>query len=139
VSRLLEERSDPGLGAQMLESINAAIKATGGVQVEGAGKNALTDIMKMGGKALSFVDSAVRVNDFDAFDECRATAAAGVLVGGSAGLNICAAKVVADRCAAAQQGATIVTLLCDHGIKYLSKVFNDEWMAKHDTRESSQN
>ena len=76
-------------------------------------------------------------NDFDAFDECRAIAAAGMLVGGSAGLNVAAAKEVAERCAAEaprEGGVTIVTLLCDHGIKYLSKVYNDQWMADHDTR-----
>jgi len=66
------------------------------------------------------------VNDFDAFEECRATAQVGFLVGGSSGLNICAAQAVARRCALEEPprkgGVTIVTLLCDHGIKYLSKV-----------------
>ena len=65
------------------------------------------------------------MNDFAAFDECRAVAAAGFLVGGSAGLNIVAAQAVASSCAQEAPrdgGVTIVTLLCDHGIKYLSKV-----------------
>ena len=66
------------------------------------------------------MDRAIAVNDFDAFDECRATAAAGLLVGGSAGLNVAAAKLVAAECAGQPPragGVTIVTLLCDHGIK----------------------
>lgn len=67
----------------------------------------------------------LQVNDFDAFDECHATAAAGFMVGGSSGMNICASRVVASQCAAEpprEGGVTIVTLLCDHGIKYMSKV-----------------
>jgi cysteine synthase len=134
----LAARDDPAAGAALLAAVDGKIKATGGVAVEGAGKNALTPIMRAGGAPLGPVDYAVAVHDFDAFDECRATAATGLLVGGSAGLNICAAKAVAERAAAAGPrpgGVTIVTLLCDHGIKYLSKVFNDEWMAKHDTRD----
>ena len=64
-------------------------------------------------------------------------AKAGMLVGGSAGLNVCACKVVAEKCVAEgvrEGGVTIVTLLCDHGIKYLSKVFNEEWCQKNDKR-----
>lgn len=134
---LLEERSDPAAAAATLAGVKAKIAATGGVAIEGAGKEALTAIMRTGSATLEFVDYSISVNDFDAFDECRAAAAAGVLVGGSAGLNICAAKAIAVRCAGEaprEGGCVIVTLLCDHGIKYLSKIFNDEWMKAHDTR-----
>jgi len=134
---LLEGRKDQAAGAEALAQVDAKIKAEGGVLVEGAGKNALTDIMARDGGVLAFVDSAVAVDDFDAFDECRATASCGLLVGGSAGLNICAAKRVAAQCALEAPrpgGVCIVTLLCDHGIKYLTKVYNDEWLAKNDKR-----
>merc|ERR1711957_644907 len=86
---------------------------------------------KTGGTTLEFVDYSISVNDFDAFDECRAVAAAGMLVGGSAGLNICAAKTVAAKCASEapkEGGVCIVTLLCDHGIKYLSKISFDNFL-----------
>jgi len=135
---LLEERFDPDAAAKVLAEVSTKIAATGGIKVEGAGKESLTGIMKTGGTTLEFVDYSISVNDFDAFDECRAVAAAGMLVGGSAGLNICAAKVVAAKCASEapkEGGVCIVTLLCDHGIKYLSKIFNDEWMKSNDTRE----
>ena len=59
----------------MLAAVEDKIKATGGVAVEGAGKGSLTGIMKCGGTSLQYVDSAIAVHDFDAFDECRATAA----------------------------------------------------------------
>ena len=134
---LLEERTDTAAGAATLAAVAAKIAATGGVAVEGAGKEALTAIMTTGGTPLEHVDYSLSVNDFDAFDECRAVAAAGLLVGGSAGVNVRAAKALAERCVAEgprEGGVCIVTLLCDHGIKYLSKIFNDEWMKAHDTR-----
>lgn len=137
-------------GDAALALVEAKITEGGGVAVEGAGKNSLTGIMQSGGGSggsgsavLQYVDRAVKVHDFDAFDECRATAAQGMLVGGSAGLNLCAAKQVAAQCCADEEhakatvragGAVIVTLLCDHGIKYLSKIFNDAWIKANDDR-----
>eukprot|EP00588_Corethron_pennatum_P020069 CAMPEP_0194319982 /NCGR_PEP_ID=MMETSP0171-20130528/16377_1 /TAXON_ID=218684 /ORGANISM="Corethron pennatum, Strain L29A3" /LENGTH=380 /DNA_ID=CAMNT_0039077383 /DNA_START=240 /DNA_END=1382 /DNA_ORIENTATION=- len=136
---LLEARDDPAAGAAAVRAADAASAATGGVLVEGAGKGSLTDLMVAGGgTTLEFVDRAVVVGDFEAFDECRRTAEVSkLLVGGSSGLNICAAKVVAEFCAKEaprEKGVTIVTLLCDHGIKYLSKIFNDDWIKANDTR-----
>jgi len=137
LSALVAGRCDAAAGDAAFKEIDAKIKATGGIQVEGAGKASLTGLMTQGGGVLSHVDEAISINDFDAFDHSRAAGAAGMLVGGSAGLNIAASKVLAQRCAEETPragGVTIVTLLCDHGIKYLSKVYNDEWLAKHDTR-----
>ena len=136
LSALVEGRADAAAGDTAFKAIDAKIEATGGIQVEGAGKSSLTGLMTQGG-VFANVDEAISINDFDAFDHCRAASAAGMLVGGSAGLNIAASKVLAQRCAEEAPragGVTIVTLLCDHGIKYLSKVYNDEWLAKHDTR-----
>lgn len=129
-------RDNAEKGNAMLEEVKGKIAATGGIAVEGAGKDNLTGIMKSD-SIFGPVDYAVSINDFDAFDECRAVAAGGMLVGGSAGVNVCASKVIAARCATEKPregGVTIVTLLCDHGIKYLSKVFNDDWMREKDTR-----
>ena len=52
----------------------------------------------------------------------------GLLVGGSAGANVWAALKLA---AQLKQAATIVTILPDSGIKYLSKIYNDDWMQTH--------
>jgi len=49
----------------------------------------------------------------------------GLFVGGSAALNVVAAYIVAKRLG---PGHTIVTLLCDGGARYISKVFNPEWL-----------
>src|SRR5215831_360100 len=51
-----------------------------------------------------------------------------VYSGGSSGLAVAAALRVA---AAAEPGAVIVVLLPDNGRGYLSKIFNDEWMADY--------
>jgi cystathionine beta-synthase len=53
----------------------------------------------------------------------------GMLVGGSAGLNVALALQVAREVDDA--AACIVTILCDTGERYLSKLFNDEWMQEN--------
>ena len=132
---LLEK--DRGMGSATLDKVNSLIKQEGGVKVEGAGKGSLTKIMSHGG-VLKYVDEGIHVHDFDCFEECRNIATrCGLLVGGSAGCNVAAARVIAERCAKEgpkEGGVTIVTLLCDHGIKYMSKIFNDEWISKNDNR-----
>lgn len=53
----------------------------------------------------------------------------GILVGGSAGLNVALALQVARELD--DPKACVVTILCDTGERYLSKVFNDEWMQEN--------
>ena len=53
----------------------------------------------------------------------------GILVGGSAGLNVALALDVARELD--DPDACVVTILCDTGERYLSKVFNDEWMQEN--------
>jgi cystathionine beta-synthase len=53
----------------------------------------------------------------------------GMLVGGSAGLNVQLAVDIARELD--DPGALIVTILCDTGERYLSKLFNDEWMEEN--------
>jgi cystathionine beta-synthase len=53
----------------------------------------------------------------------------GILVGGSAGLNVALALDVAGE--VNDPKACIVTILCDTGERYLSKVFNDDWMEEN--------
>jgi cysteine synthase A len=50
-----------------------------------------------------------------------------LVVGTSAALNVRAAYEVAKQ--ARGQGLRIVTLLCDHGSRYTSKIFNPEFLA----------
>ncbi len=53
----------------------------------------------------------------------------GILLGGSAGLNVALALEVARELDDPE--ACVVTILCDTGERYLSKVFNDEWMQEN--------
>ena len=70
-----------------------------------------------------YIDDVVRVNDADAFAMCKQLASSeGILVGGSAGLNVFAAIRLAQE---VEEPCTIVTILCDMGIKYLSKIYEE--------------
>ena len=90
-------------------------------EVEGAGKEELTGVINF-----QYIDDVVQVEDADAFAMCRQLASSeGLLVGGSAGLNVFAAVRLAQEMG---QPCTIVTILCDMGIKYLSKIFDDDWL-----------
>jgi cystathionine beta-synthase len=53
----------------------------------------------------------------------------GILAGGSTGLNVALALDIARELDDPE--ALIVTILCDTGERYLSKVFNDEWMQEN--------
>jgi cystathionine beta-synthase len=76
------------------------------------------------------VDRYVTVSDRDAFLMTRRLAQdEGMLVGGSAGMAVVAAVRVAEELTDPE--ALVVVILPDGGRSYLSKVFNDGWMAQH--------
>ena len=58
----------------------------------------------------------------------------GILVGGSAGLNVWLAIEIARELD--DPAAMVVTILCDTGERYLSKVFSDEWMQENQMLEA---
>ena len=78
----------------------------------------------------SVVDRYVRVSDRDSFLMTRRLAETeGMLVGGSCGLAVYAALEVAR--GIDDPDALVVVVLPDGGRAYLSKIFNDDWMASH--------
>ncbi len=74
-------------------------------------------------------DQIVEVSDKQSFDMTRRLAREeGLLVGGSCGMAVVAALEVARK---AGPDDVIVVLLPDGGRGYLSKIFNDRWMARY--------
>jgi cystathionine beta-synthase len=75
------------------------------------------------------VDEWIRVGDAESFYVARALARReGILAGGSSGTNVAAALRYARRLTAEH---LVVTLVCDTGRNYLSKFFDDDWLAEN--------
>ncbi|MTE19340.1 cystathionine beta-synthase [Streptomyces sp. TRM43335] len=92
--------------------------------VEGVGEDFWPDAYDRG-----VADEIVAVSDKDSFRMTRRLAREeGLLVGGSCGMAVVAALRVAERLG---PDDTVVVLLPDGGRGYLSKIFNDEWMADY--------
>jgi len=92
--------------------------------VEGVGEDFWPDTYDK-----SVVDRVVAISDRDSFLTTRRLAREeGLLVGGSCGLAVAAALRVAAELPA---DALMVVLLPDSGRGYLSKIYNDDWMADY--------
>jgi len=133
ISTALKERkpdvrvvlADP-FGSSLLSYVrDGTLDASGDSLVEGIGIKRITENFKR-----ARCDDAVRVDDRSAVEMARyLLRSEGLFVGGSAALNVVAAARVAMSMPA---GSTIVTLLCDGGARYVSRLFDAAWLAAHD-------
>ncbi|MDA0803867.1 MAG: pyridoxal-phosphate dependent enzyme [Planctomycetota bacterium] len=89
--------------------------------VEGIGEDFVPDILD-----LSIVDSAIAVSDDDAFRTVRdLLRTEAILAGSSVGVLLCAAL---QYCRKQTSPKRVVTIICDSGAKYLSKMYSDWWL-----------
>ena len=113
--------SDP-MGSSLYSYItNKKLESSGDSITEGIGTARIT---KNFDKAL--VDEAFQTNDTEAlnivYDLIEKQK---IVLGGSSGINIAGAIKLAKKMG---PGKTIVTILCDHGKRYASKIFNKEFL-----------
>ena len=117
--------ADPG-GAALYEYYkNGELKAEGTSITEGIGQSRITKNLE----DLS-VDYAYRCSDEEALNILYDLVQhEGLCLGGSAGINVAGAVRLAKDLG---PGNTIVTILCDYGNRYQSKLFNPEFLRSKD-------
>ncbi len=93
-------------------------------RVEGIGEDFVPKTLNS-----QLVDEWIRITDAESFYTARAMARKeGMLLGGSAGTNVAAALQYARRL---HENELVVVIGCDTGRNYLSKFFDDHWLAEN--------
>lgn len=131
VSMFLKEKN-PNLKSVVADPMGSGLYSyikTGEVKIEG---NSITE--GIGNSRITAnmegvpIDDAIQIDD----QECirvvyQLLQKDGLFMGGSVGINVGAAVALAKQMG---PGHTIVTVLCDGGARYQSRLFNREWLAE---------
>ncbi len=113
--------ADPMGSALYNHYAHGELKAEGNSITEGIGQGRIT-----GNLAGAPIDGQVRVTDEEALPAIFGLVREeGLVVGGSSGINVVAAMKVARDLG---PGHTVVTVLCDYGTRYQSKLFNPAFL-----------
>jgi cystathionine beta-synthase len=123
VGRYLKEKNSAVrvIGADIEGSILSG-GTPGAWKVEGIGEDFVPSTLNA-----QVVDEWIRVSDAESFITARRVARQeGILLGGSSGTSLAAAFRYAQRC---KPNELIVVLCPDTGRNYLSKMYDDAWMA----------
>ena len=114
--------ADP-VGSVLAGIVNDGVPGPdGSYTVEGIGQNFVPDTADM-----SLIDKAYSIPDSEAISTVRdLLLKEGILAGSSSGTLIAAAL---RWCREQTEPKRVVTFVCDTGAKYLSKVYNDAWLA----------
>ncbi len=117
--------ADPG-GASLYSYYNdGVLKAEGTSITEGIGQSRITKNLED-----LIVDFPYRVTDEEALTILfKLVTDEGLCLGGSSGINIAGAVKMAQEMG---PGHTIVTILCDYGNRYQSKLYNPEFLRSRD-------
>ena len=101
------------------------LKAEGNSITEGIGQGRITENLKH-----LVVDNAVRINDKEALEMIfKLLKEEGLFLGGSSGINVCGAIKMAEKLG---PGHNVVTILCDSGQRYQSKIWNKSFLKSKD-------
>ncbi|HEY9630804.1 MAG TPA: cysteine synthase A [Coleofasciculaceae cyanobacterium] len=130
VAMLLKEKNpdircvlaDPMGSALYSYAKTGEISTTGSSITEGIGNSRVTANMEN-----VPIDDAIQIEDPEALRVVyQLLRQDGLFMGGSVGINVAAAVALAKQMG---KGHTIVTILCDGGARYQSRLFNPEWLA----------
>jgi len=101
------------------------LKAEGDSITEGIGQGRITENLRQ-----LVVDDAVRIKDKEALEMIfKLLKQEGLFLGGSSGINVCGAIKMAKKLG---PGHNIVTILCDSGQRYQSKIWNKSFLKSKD-------
>ena len=113
--------TDPHGAALYSYYTEGELRSEGSSVAEGIGQGRITANLEG-----APIDLAFRVSDQEGLDVIRQiNSEEGLCLGLSSGINIAGAERLATELG---KGSTVVTMLCDSGFRYLSTIWNPEWL-----------